>query len=732
VYYLLGGNKKQFENRYKALNEAAYYCSGLVVSVLIFCIHVFVMGGTLSSRNVFTTITLVNISQFTMTKLVPTAIMTVSESYTSSQRIQKFLELPELQVSKFTPPHVNRYGEEDDGGSSLSSQRSDCFIGYDFKKDLTNDVVLLTLSDATFAWNTTTSTTSSTTTGLSFMEAVSNISLEFRSGQLYCVIGKVGCGKSALLQALAGELSLQAGRSTRAKYTSVAYAPQDPWIMNGTAQENILLGLDWDEDWYTRVIQSCGLEPDFTQWQHGDNTILGDRGVQCSGGQRSRIGLARALYRDPQVLLLDDPMSAVDTKVGRLIYQSAIEALAVQRGKCVILATHQHQFVVGTKTRCILLENGRICATGTYAECMETDASTSQLENFSSKEVPRNDTDDTRMTGDETDESSEVEKPSRGKDNDNAITTSEQNEQKEIRTTGIVKPNTWWAYAKAMGGINVAVALLLCFSCTQAASLVSLVQISLWAEELPEDQNSYRWLIIIGGLAAGTVVLSIARALLSFYFCTKASQRLHDDMTQSVLFARISFFDTNPSGRILNRFSADVGIADEQLPLTIYDFLVGCFMALGGVATAIAVLPMILVTIPPCVLYFWRLRQIFVATTRELKRLEGLARSPIFEMMTESLHGITSIRGNGAIGYFKKKFEAAHDAHSRAYFAFVASSRWFATRMEFITFFLMAAATALAVLCRSQGTSASVFDCRSKRHQKVYFCRPSMFDSVGS
>jgi hypothetical protein len=105
-------------NRYKALNEAAYYCSGLVVSVSIFCIHVFAMGGTLSSKNVFTTVALVNISQFTMSKLVPTAIMTVAESYTSSQRIQKFLELPELTVSIFTPPHVNRYGGEDDGGSS--------------------------------------------------------------------------------------------------------------------------------------------------------------------------------------------------------------------------------------------------------------------------------------------------------------------------------------------------------------------------------------------------------------------------------------------------------------------------------------------------------------------------------------------------------------------------------------------------------------------------------------
>eukprot|EP00957_Ditylum_brightwellii_P123813 9437988-Ditylum_brightwellii.AAC.1 len=104
----------------------------------------------------------------------------------------------------------------------------------------------------------------------------------------------------------------------------------------------------FQSEWYNRVLAACGLDVDILNFSNGDKTIVGDRGIQCSGGQRARIGLARALYRDSDVLLLDDPLSAVDSKVGRLIYYSAILGLGVERGKCVILATHQHQFIGDT------------------------------------------------------------------------------------------------------------------------------------------------------------------------------------------------------------------------------------------------------------------------------------------------------------------------------------------------------------------------------------------------
>lgn len=174
-------------------------------------------------------------------------------------------------------------------------------------------------------------------------------------------------------------------------------------------------------------------------------------------------------------------------------------------------------------------------------------------------------------------------------------------------------------------------------------------------------------------------------------------------MSHSVLRAKVEFFDTNPVGRILNRFTADVGITDELLPLTIYDFLVGAFIAVGGVATAVVVLPFILIALPMLVFVFVRLRGTFVTTTRELKRLEGVGRSPIYAMLTEALNGIATLRCNDKVAWVGDKFEAVQDAHTRAFFAFVASSRWFALRIDVVAFTLMSVASLFSVLFHDQG-----------------------------
>ena len=207
------------------------------------------------------------------------------------------------------------------------------------------------------------------------------------------------------------------------------------------------------------------------------------------------------------------------------------------------------------------------------------------------------------------------------------------------------------------------------FSLTQATLLLTIVEIGKWSEQPLNEQNSSRWLGIAVGCTATVVVLSFLRATSSFFLLVRASDRLHNKLLSAVMRAKIEFFDLNPIGRILNRFSADMGITDEILPLTIFDFLVGCFMAIGTICTAIVVLPFVLLAMPPLIWRFWKLRQMFVATTREVKRLEGMSRSPCFAMMSESIDGIATIRSNGFIGYCSEKFEAYHDAHTRSFFA---------------------------------------------------------------
>ena len=173
-------------------------------------------------------------------------------------------------------------------------------------------------------------------------------------------------------------------------------------------------------------------------------------------------------------------------------------------------------------------------------------------------------------------------------------------------------------------------------------------------------------------------------------------------MLKSIIMSKIEFFDTNPLGRIVNRFAADTCTADEMLPFAIYDCLVGVFTSLGGLITAIIALPFLLMILPPLIWYFWLLRKKFVTSSRELKRIEGVNRSPIFEMISESLDGVGTIRSNGATNHFKKKFEEIHDAHTRASFSFTAISRWFAWQLDCIAFLVMATAALLSVVLHDQ------------------------------
>jgi ATP-binding cassette subfamily C (CFTR/MRP) protein 4 len=530
-------------------------------------------------------------------------------------------------------------------------------------------------------------------TATPLVKALSNVSIDFRHGGLTCIIGTVGSGKSALMQALVGELQVHSGTLERRKGT-LAYASQDPWIMNGTVKDNIVMGKDWDDEWYKEVVSACALLVDFQQLLNSDQTIVGDRGVQLSGGQRARVGLARAMYRDADVIVLDDPLSAVDSKVGRQLFNEAIQDLAISRGKCVVLATHQHQYV--NEATCVLMAGGRIEKIGSYDECVAASKGklTAHAADFSVDELPEVEPKEAKPVPVTVEEIL-------GEKNGDSKKAGDDN--KETKASGIVSIDTYIQYAKAMGGVWVAALLLLLYCITQASVLVTIATIGRWAERPEEEQDDWDILGLVIGLGCLVIFLSVFRAFVSFEITIKASRHLHDAMTQAVLRSKIEFFDTNPLGRILNRFSADVGSNDDLLPQTLLDFLVVLFIVLGAILTTFVVLPIALIALPPLVWYFLSVRKIFVTSTRELKRLEGLARSPIFAMLSEALSGIATIRANDSVKYFTEKFEAAHDGHTRAFFSFIACSRWAGFRMDSIMFALMSMVSFLSVLFQQEG-----------------------------
>merc|ERR1712176_1685270 len=246
--------------------------------------------------------------------------------------------------------------------------------------------------------------------------------------------------------------------------------------------------------------------------------------------------------------------------------------------------------------------------------------------------------------------------------------SEENDDSKEDIDSGEVKLDTYKNYIRAMGGWGVASFILLTFCITQGVALWTVITMGEWAELPPQDQGSWNILGLIIGQGALAIILATFRAFYSFAITIKASKNLHDEMAKAVLRAKISFFDTNPMGRILNRFSADIGSNDDMLPQTLFDFNVIFFVVIGAIFITLITLPFVLLVMPPLIWCFIVVRNIFVTSTRELKRLEGVARSPIFAMMNESLSGISTIRANDAKDYFTKKFEGVHDAHTRAFF----------------------------------------------------------------
>ena len=267
----------QRANRLKALNEAVFFSANVFVSIVIFLVHV-AMGGMLTPRNVYTTMVLINVLQIELTKHLSLAVMGVSECWVSIGRINKYLAYPELDCSHTAMCSEEEGGEDRGATEAINSEK------YLNAKE-TGPVVRISISNATCYWNgngniSKTMMKSDDTAEESdpfAIVALDNISLDMRKGELTCIIGRVGCGKSALLQMLAGELEVQSGSIHRC-YQSLAYAAQDPWVMDGSVKENILMGKCFEEEWYDKVVAACSLLTDFDQLDQlrdGDMTIVG-------------------------------------------------------------------------------------------------------------------------------------------------------------------------------------------------------------------------------------------------------------------------------------------------------------------------------------------------------------------------------------------------------------------------------------------------------------------------
>uniref|UniRef100_A0A3P9LF64 ATP-binding cassette, sub-family C (CFTR/MRP), member 4 n=1 Tax=Oryzias latipes TaxID=8090 RepID=A0A3P9LF64_ORYLA len=653
----------------RGLNMASFFCASKIILFVTFTLYV-LLGNTISASRVFVTVSLYTAVRLTVTLFFPSAIEKLFESRVSIRRIQEFLLLDEItKGGSALPP-------EDKKENSVELQNLTCY----WDKNL----------DA---------------------PTLQNVSFTLKSNQLLAVIGPVGAGKSSLLSAILGELPAEKGvLKVKGQMT---YAAQQPWVFPGTIRSNILFGKEFDQQKYDRVIKACALKRDLELLPGGDQTVIGDRGATLSGGQKARVNLARAVYQEADVYLLDDPLSAVDAEVGRHLFEKCI--CGVLRKKPRVLVTHQLQYLTEAD-QILILKEGHMVAKGTYTELLQSGVDFASLLKKEEEEeeqqlLPKDFSARERSLS----QTSSVQSV---KDGDQLPAETVQMVPEESRGQGTIGIKLYLKYLRA--GANVAVLLFVIL--LNILAQVSYIMQDWWLQEklnlknssIPNGQNSTEeldlnlYLGVYAGLTASTIVFGFMRNLLLFNVLVRCAQALHNRMFNSILKTPVRFFDINPIGRVLNRFSKDIGQLDSLLPLTFVDFVQVFLQILGVVAVAASVIPWILIPMLPLLLVFIFLRRYFLKTSREIKRLEGTTRSPVFSHLSSSLQGLWTIRAFGAEERFQREFDSHQDLHSGAWFLFITTARWLAVWLDGICAIFITITTFGVLLLRNQLDAGSV------------------------
>ncbi|XP_054915035.1 multidrug resistance-associated protein 4 isoform X2 [Poeciliopsis prolifica] len=664
----------------RGLNMASFFCASKIIVFITFTIYV-LLGNPISASRVFVTVSLYTAVRLTVTLFFPSAIEKLFESRVSIQRIQEFLLLDEITKT------------------SVALSKED-------KKD-----VGVELDDLTCYWD-------------KNLDAptLQSISLSLNSNQLLAVIGPVGAGKSSLLSSILGELPAEKG-VLRVK-GQLTYAAQQPWVFPGTIRSNILFGKDLEPRKYERVIKACALKRDMELLPDGDQTLIGDRGATLSGGQKARVNLARAVYQDADIYLLDDPLSAVDAEVGRHLFEECICGLL--KNKPCILVTHQLQYLKAAD-QILVLKEGHMVAKGTYTELQRSGLDfTSLLGNEEEEEQPQSpqDVPPRSRTVSEMSIVSHHSSVNSIKDGDHLPTEAVQTVPEESRSQGTIGMKMYVKYLRA--GANIVVLLFagLVNLLAQGSYVMQDWWLAYWAgeqEKLSSTNSSTAtngtnstkldlgfYLGVYGGLTAATILFGFVRNLLLFSVLVKAAQSLHNSMFNAILRAPVRFFDINPIGRVLNRFSKDIGQVDSMLPWTFTDFIQVFLQILGVIAVAASVIPWILIPVLPLLGLFLFLRRYFLQTSRDVKRLESTTRSPVFSHLSSSLQGLWTIRAFGAEERFQNAFDAHQNLHSEAFFLFLTTSRWFAVRLDGMCSIFVTITTFGCLLLRDQLDAGSV------------------------
>lgn len=675
-----------------------------LVSCATFSVYVLTSDKPLTTDIVFPALTLFNLLTFPLA-ILPMVITSIIEASVAVGRLTEFLITEELQDDAvIITDAVDEKGEES-----------------------------VIVRDGTFTWD-----------KYSGRNVLEDINFTASVGELTCVVGRVGAGKSSLLQALLGNLWKFKGEVTL--HGQMAYVAQQPWIMNASVKENILFGHRFDPEFYQKTVNACALVDDFAQLPDGDETEVGERGISLSGGQKARLTLARAVYARADIYILDDCLSAVDQHVGRHIIKSVLGANGLLNGKTRILATNSTPVLMEADF-IYLIREGRITERGTFLQLMamkgeicsllktagnqehsreasepssSTPSTTSIEDNQEFDLVKRNTSenlaghestkirDKKRRVSSSTVGQARVASPkgARVKTHDEEL-NGKTRSNREFLEQGKVKWAVYTAYAKTSNLFAVFTYGLMLIG-GQTAQTAGNVWLKKWAEVNDANEsnsNVGRYIGVYFALGISGAALVLVQTLILWIFCSiESSRKLHERMAFAIFRSPMSFFETTPAGRILNRFSSDIYRVDEVLARTFNMLFVNSARALFTLIVISSSTPAFVALIIPLSLVYYWIQQYYLRTSRELKRLDSVSRSPIYAHFQESLGGISTIRAYRQQNRFLQENEYRVDTNLRAYSPSINANRWLAVRLESIGSVIILGAAGFAIISVSMGS----------------------------